>query len=146
MGQQQLLLLVLGAIIVGVSVVVGINMFSGSALTANEDAVRQDCLNMASRCIEWYRKPAVLGGGGKDFTNIDFLKIGYDKTITNGVYVELVTGDVIMENENGKYTLNPGTTSMTITGELAEDGYDTDVQYKVEVNTTTKKLTVTKTS
>ena len=35
MGQQQLLLLVLSAIIVGVSIVVGINMFATNAYQAN---------------------------------------------------------------------------------------------------------------
>jgi len=38
MGQQQLLLLVLSALIVGAAVVVGINMFSQNAAQANQDA------------------------------------------------------------------------------------------------------------
>ena len=37
MGQQQLLLIVLGVIIVGVAVVVGIQMFTDSAETAEDD-------------------------------------------------------------------------------------------------------------
>lgn len=49
MGQQQLLLLVLGAIIVGVAIVVGVNMFSTSAVNANRDAVLQDCMTLATR-------------------------------------------------------------------------------------------------
>ena len=71
MGQQQLLLLVLSAIIVGVSIVIGINMFSSSAVQANQDAVLQDCLNIGARAQEWYRKPVNLGGGGRSFTNLD---------------------------------------------------------------------------
>ncbi|MCH7677569.1 hypothetical protein IH879_21845, partial [candidate division KSB1 bacterium] len=58
MGQQQLLLLVLSAIIVGVSIVIGINMFTSSAVQANQDAVLQDCMMIAARAQEWYRKPA----------------------------------------------------------------------------------------
>jgi Tfp pilus assembly protein PilE len=60
MGQQQLLLLVLGAIIVGLAIVVGINLFGQGALKANEDSVRQDILSMMSRVEEYYRKHLCL--------------------------------------------------------------------------------------
>lgn len=49
MGQQQLLLLVLAAIIVGVGVIVGINMFGSNAEEANRDAMLQDCLAIGAR-------------------------------------------------------------------------------------------------
>ena len=42
MGQQQLLLIVLGVIIVGIAVVVGINVFTASSANANRDAVIAD--------------------------------------------------------------------------------------------------------
>ena len=39
MGQQQLLLIVLGVIVVGIAVVVGINLFNASAEEANKDGI-----------------------------------------------------------------------------------------------------------
>ena len=42
MGQQQLLLIVLGTIIVGVAVVVGINMFTTGAVNSERDALILD--------------------------------------------------------------------------------------------------------
>ena len=42
MGQQQLLLIILGVIVVGIAVAVGITMFSDSAISANRDAVTND--------------------------------------------------------------------------------------------------------
>jgi len=42
MGQQQLLLIVLGVIIVGIAVVVGINLFNANATNANRDGVISD--------------------------------------------------------------------------------------------------------
>ena len=83
MGQQQLLLLVLSAIIVGVSIVIGINMFTSSATTANQDAVLQDCLHITSRAQEWLRKPTSLGGGGGFFTNLDLQKLNIPATNAN---------------------------------------------------------------
>ncbi|MBA4405751.1 hypothetical protein C0389_00595 [bacterium] len=69
MGQQQLLLIVLGVIIVGIAVVVGINVFTASASQSNRDAVIADLTNIAAMAQQYYRKPIALGGGGQFFTN-----------------------------------------------------------------------------
>ena len=101
MGQQQLLLLVLSAIIVGVSIVIGINMFASSATQANQDAVLQDCLNIAARAQEWYRKPISIGGGGRVFT---------------GITLPLLNIKVTNENTSAPYALTPAAQSLTIVG------------------------------
>ncbi|MCX6174738.1 MAG: hypothetical protein NTZ27_08325 [Ignavibacteriales bacterium] len=67
MGQQQLLLIVLGVIIVGIAVVVGINVFTASASQANRDGVIADLTNLSSLAQQFYRKPTALGGGGNAF-------------------------------------------------------------------------------
>ena len=67
MGQQQLLLLVLGVIIVGIAVAVGLNMFSSSAVDANRDAVTSDLTHLASKAQQHYKKPTTMGGGNNDF-------------------------------------------------------------------------------
>ena len=67
MGQQQLLLIVLGVIIVGIAVVVGINVFTASSLQANNNAVIADLQTIGSMAQQWYRKPVAMGGGGNSF-------------------------------------------------------------------------------
>jgi hypothetical protein len=67
MGQQQLLLIILGVIVVGIAVAVGITMFSDSAISANRDALTNDLVNLASRAQQFYRRPTSLGGGGNSF-------------------------------------------------------------------------------
>jgi Tfp pilus assembly protein PilE len=67
MGQQQLLLIVLGVIIVGIAVVVGINVFTASAASSNRDAITADLTNLAAIAQQYYRKPTALGGGGNSF-------------------------------------------------------------------------------
>lgn len=67
MGQQQLLLIVLGVIIVGIAVVVGINVFTASSLQANNNAVIADLQTIGSMAQQWYRKPTAMGGGGNSF-------------------------------------------------------------------------------
>ncbi|MCB5231256.1 MAG: hypothetical protein WCX83_03130 [Candidatus Cloacimonas sp.] len=69
MGQQQILLIVLSVILVGVSVSVGISMFKSYALTANQDAIVYDIMNIASTAYQYRLKPSTLGGGNGSFNN-----------------------------------------------------------------------------
>ncbi|MGE5400351.1 MAG: hypothetical protein ACM3S2_08095 [Ignavibacteriales bacterium] len=67
MGQQQLLLIVLGVIIVGIAVVVGISLFTSSSRDAGRDQVVSQLTNLAARAQQFYKKPSTLGGGNNDF-------------------------------------------------------------------------------
>lgn len=68
MGQQQLLLIVLGVIIVGIAVVVGINLFNANAEESAIDTTVSEATNIAAMGLQFYKKPTALGGGGNDFT------------------------------------------------------------------------------
>ena len=92
MGQQQLLLIVLGTIIVGVAVVVGINMFTTGAVNAERDALVQDVNNIASSAASYWRKPAALGGGARTFVGVaDVTVFGADSLNANGTFAMSVT-------------------------------------------------------
>jgi type II secretory pathway pseudopilin PulG len=67
MGQQQLLLIILGVIIVGVAVVIGINLFNANEKTAEIDNVTIQLQSMASMAQTYYKKPITNGGGGRNF-------------------------------------------------------------------------------
>jgi len=86
MGQQQLLLIVVGVIIVGIAVAVGINMFTESAAQANFDAITSDMIRIASNAQQWYMKPSSMGGGGRTFTGMTFSKVGCNPGNGNGTY------------------------------------------------------------
>ena len=68
MGQQQLLLIVLGVIVVGIAVVVGINLFNANAVSSNRDGVVSDLNNFGAMAQQHYKKPLAMGGGGQTFT------------------------------------------------------------------------------
>ena len=101
MGQQQLLLLVLSAIIVGVSIVIGINMFASSAVQANQDAVLQDCMHIAARAQEWFRKPTAMGGGNQSFNGVTMplLNIQPTNANTSATGFTLTSRDTALEIE-----------------------------------------------
>lgn len=68
MGQQQLLLIVLGLIVVGIAVVVGINLFTANAIEAKRNNVTNDLLHLASEAQKYFKTPRAMGGGSSEFT------------------------------------------------------------------------------
>lgn len=113
MGQQQLLLIVLGVIIVGIAVVVGINVFTASSSQANRDAVIADCTNLASLAQQYYRKPTALAGGGNTFTGWT-VPPALDTT-GNGTYSAVVAAQSITLTGTGNEKGDNGTTNVGVT-------------------------------
>ena len=95
MGQQQLLLIVLGTIIVGAAMIAGINMFNTGAMNSERDALLMDIHNVAASAASYWRKPAALGGGARSFVGIsDITSFGSDSSNMNGNFVmSLVTAN-----------------------------------------------------
>jgi hypothetical protein len=104
MGQQQLLLIILGVIVVGLAVVVGITIFNDSAMSANRDAVTNDLLILASRAQQYYRRPIVLAGGNASFVNL---------TVAGGMKLLMKTTGSSWTNANGTYTISTAGTGGT---------------------------------
>ncbi|HQU71623.1 MAG TPA: hypothetical protein PKV71_09635 [Calditrichia bacterium] len=84
MGQQQLLLIVLSVIIVGIAVAVGVNMFRSGAIDANRQALISDVVNYGAKAQRHYRTPTQLGGGSQNFDG--FKMNGIDTANANGTY------------------------------------------------------------
>ena len=68
MGQQQLLLIILGVIIVGIAIAVGITMFASSSIQSNKDALINDLNNLAANAYQFRIRPTTMGGGGGSYT------------------------------------------------------------------------------
>lgn len=99
MGQQQLLLVILVTIIVGIATVVAINTFGAAADQANIDAVNNDIASLASAAQGFYMRPAMLGGGGRTFDDLTFEGLAFPFSRSNADLT-------IVENENGRYQLD----------------------------------------
>lgn len=113
MGQQQLLLIVLGVIIVGIAVVVGISVFTASGSAANRDAVIADLTNLTSMAQQYYRKPTALGGGNRTFTGWS-LPSSLDTT-GNGVYAATIAAQSVTLTGTGNENGNNGTSAVKVT-------------------------------
>ena len=151
MGQQQLILLVLATVIVGVAIVIGIRAFTENSIRANSDAMIQDMVRMTSDAQAWKQKPAPFGGQPNEtttektakadpanYSGISWVQLGYPEE-TVGIY----------QNLNGIYKLAESPTELKITGlnllkknwvEITVDGIgDVDIANTgLEVGTSTK--------
>jgi hypothetical protein len=104
MGQQQLLLIILGVIIVGIAIAVGLSLFSAQSVQANHDAIINDLNNIAANAYQHYIRPASMGGGANSYT-----------TSQGGVAYAIPTR--MQSNENATYGPPTNTaTSCTIVG------------------------------
>lgn len=116
MGQQQLLLIVLGVIVVGIAVVVGINLFNASAVSANRDGVASDLTNLGAMAQQYYKKPASMGGGANTFTNWT-IPTGLSST-ANGTYAATVAAQSVSIVGTGTELGANGTSNITATATI----------------------------
>lgn len=112
MGQQQLLLLVLGIVIVGLAVVVGIAAFSENQTTSSRDAANADAVRLLSEVHEYLSTPEQMGGGQGLGTIPTVADLGYETNSDNN-YV----------NANGVYWVSPGGENGFYVGGCTRQGY-----------------------
>jgi hypothetical protein len=129
MGQQQLLLIVLGVIVVGIAVVVGINLFNANAVSANRDGVVSDLNNLGAMAQQFYKKPLAMGGGGNTFNTGGPNSSGFE------IPAELDT------TANGDYAVTLAAQSVTIVGTGVEKN-DNDQYIQHTATITPKNITV----
>lgn len=111
MGQQQLLLVILVTIIVGIATVVAINVFGSSAENANRDAVRQDVLTIGTASQGWYIKPTMMNGGGNSFIGMTFRDITF---AADSIFAGSSGPNTAAMNMNGAYDLTALTDSQFV--------------------------------
>jgi len=75
MGTQQILLIVLSVIIVGIAIVVGIMMFNNGAYNANKQQIASELTHYGSIVAQWWKTPVAQGGAGQNPTNLNIADI-----------------------------------------------------------------------
>jgi hypothetical protein len=106
MGQQQLLLIILGVIIVGIAIAVGLSLFSAQSVQSNRDAIINDLNNLAAQAYQFRIRPTSMGGGQGDYSCF---------TIPSKMRT----------NENATYSSVPGTSTIAFTAISAQNPTNT---------------------
>ena len=91
MGQQQLLLIILGVIIVGVAIAVGISMFSSQSVKSNQDAILSDLANLAADGYQYKIRPTSMGGGNGTYAGYSITATGSWGTSNPNATYSIVT-------------------------------------------------------
>jgi hypothetical protein len=97
MGQQQLLLIILGVIIVGIAISVGLSLFAAQSIQSNKDAMINDMNNLAANAYQFRIRPRSMGGGSGSYANYNIPQR-------------------LRSNENGSYVPTPSADAITIVG------------------------------
>jgi len=105
MGQQQLLLIILGVIVVGIAVAVGVTQFSAESDASNKDGIMNDLQALSANAYQFRIRPSSLGGG-------------------NNSYVNYQVPSKLARNENANYAISGSAsiTQITFTGTSVYDG------------------------
>lgn len=107
MGQQQLMLIIAGVIVVGIAIAFGIYLFSGTSALTNKDAIINDLMNLGQYAYRYKLRPEPLGGGGLAYTGFTLPMI-------------------LISNENADYSVNVSSLSIRFTA-VSKFGYGTIV-------------------
>jgi hypothetical protein len=115
MGSQQLLLIVLAMVLVGVALTVAINMFQANAIEQSRTALTDDLLYFAGRARDYYWRPSSLGGGNKSFAGIKIRDLSTMEQNENGrYYVTQSNKDYLVIVGRGRVAVGTETTQVEI--------------------------------
>ncbi len=116
MGQQQIILIILGVIIVGIAIAVGLLLFAGENIQSNKDAMINDINTIAENAFQFRIRPRSMGGGSGSYSGWAIpIRM---KTNENGLYSESggnATGIVI-------YGKSADIASNTVNASIGSDG------------------------
>jgi len=110
MGQQQLLLIILGVIIVGIAIAVGLSLFSAQSIQANKDAIINDLNNIAAHAYQFKIRPSSMGGGQGSYSS------------AAGTYA---IPSKMASNENATFVATPAANSVSITATSSSNATNT---------------------
>ncbi len=106
MGQQQLLLIVMAVIIVGIAIAVSIQLFRSNAIESKRDILIEETTSLGLMALQYFKKPVELGGGSHSFIgwiipsqmittangNFVISTVDPDELVITGTGTEVVTG------------------------------------------------------
>ncbi len=106
MGQQQILMVILGVIIVGIAIAVGIAQFGSSSISSAKDGLINDLNNLSINAFQYKSLPRSMGGG-------------------SGSYVGYNIPSKLQSNEDGTFSVSTTTATRVTFVATSGLGYGT---------------------
>jgi hypothetical protein len=124
MGQQQLLLIVLATIIIGITVIVGIQIFRSHSIDEKRNLIINEGGSLAQMAMSYYKKPTALGGGGNSF--LGWSIPGTMMMTATGSYVSKAYKDSVVIVATGNEVVT-GTDSVKVQITVLPNGYNSTI-------------------
>lgn len=123
MGQQQILLIILGVIMVGIAVTVGITVFMSQSIRVNEDNLMNDLNTICSDAYAYFMKTRMMGGGNGAYEGYRLSEAF--RSMADGT----ITGTVASDGTSVTFTATSKYGYGTITTTVTSDGVHTPFLY-----------------
>jgi hypothetical protein len=111
MGQQQILLVIVGVIIVGLAIAIGISLFSAQSVSSNRDAMMNDLNHLAMVAYQFRISLRSMGGGEGDYST--FVIPVQMRGNSNGLYSVIDAQQMSLKIE--ATSINDASNTITIT-------------------------------
>jgi len=125
LGQQQLLLIVLGLILIAIAVAVGMSLFRSHAINSKRDILINETIDMSAQAIGYYKRTREFGGGGKSFIGWQ-IPIDLQNTINGSYVISGINKDEVVIIATGTEVVT-GSDSIQVKTTVSPDGYQIEV-------------------
>ena len=146
MGTQQILIIVLTVIIIGIAVAVGILMFDTQSNNSIRNAISLDLLNLSVQAQAWFRTPSTMNGGGYSLNASDMNKLVYYLDVESDIPSATVFGPnatfiVTLGSEANEIVISGtstvkksivGVATIDLTADKNTDGFDRGIKIRFD--------------
>jgi hypothetical protein len=120
MGTQQLLLIVVGVIVIGLMVYAGINLGKDYIENANRDQIITNLYDLGLLAQQYSKKESSQGGGGGSY--IGWIIPASLQTTQAGTFDEVVRSDRVDLSAEGTVIGRNGRTNVRVTARVDQNG------------------------
>jgi hypothetical protein len=125
LGQQQLLLILLGLVVIAIAIALGINLFRAHAISSKRDILTNETIDMAAQAISYYKRAREFGGGGKSFIGWQ-IPSEVQNTINGSYVIDEINKDELVIIATGTEVVT-GSDSIQVKTTIVPDNYQIEV-------------------
>jgi hypothetical protein len=125
LGQQQILLIVLGLVVIGIAVAVGMSLFRAHAINSKRDILTNETIDMAAQAIGYYKRAREFGGGGKSFVGWQ-IPPQVQNTVNGSYVIETIDNSQVVILATGTEVVT-GNDSIQVRTTVYQDGYQIEI-------------------
>ena len=125
MGQQQLLLILLGIVVIAIAVAMGISLFRAHAISSKRDILTNETIDMAAQAIGYYKRAREFGGGGKSFIGWQ-IPPQLQNTVNGSYVIDEINKDEVVIIATGTEVVT-GSDSIQVKTTVYSDNYQIEV-------------------